>query len=39
MNIVYLVHQTGHKFGCYPTKIEAEKRLEQIKGFREKTRY
>jgi len=30
-------HQTGHKFGCYPTKIEAEKRLEQIKGFREKT--
>jgi len=26
-------HQTGKKFGCYPTKAQAEKRLAQIKGF------
>jgi SPP1 gp7 family putative phage head morphogenesis protein len=26
-------HQTGKKFGCYPTKAEAEKRLAQIKMF------
>lgn len=26
-------HQTGKNFGCYPTKREAEERLEQIKRF------
>lgn len=26
-------HQTGKKMGCYPTKEEAEKRLEQISRF------
>ena len=28
-------HQTGKNFGCYKTKEEAEKRLAQIKGFKD----
>ena len=28
-------HQTGKNFGCYKTKAEAEKRLAQIKTFKE----
>lgn len=28
-------HQTGKNFGCYKTKAEAEKRLAQIKQFKE----
>jgi hypothetical protein len=26
-------HQTGKNFGCYPTELEAKKRLKQIKKF------